>query len=199
MGLPAVVLNNLTPLTGPSAKGQAPMLGRSLSVPVIQQDTPYWCWAAVASGIARFYGSSVFPQHVVAGYVLGRQCHPQGGPAACNCGASLTDALVVTDNFWQMIPRSFTLDEVVRSINTGRPLCVRCEDSNHSGHFVIIYGYSLNGTDLYIADPSGDLFVLPFHQFETSYRAIFTWSETYETKPHTDPPHRTFTPRSPPC
>jgi hypothetical protein len=141
----------------------------------------------------------MFPQHVVAGYVLGLACQPHGWPPACDRSASLTKALCVTDNLWQMVPRSFSLDEVIRSINTGRPLCVRCKDSNDSGHFVIIYGYSLNGTNLYIADPSGDLLFLPFDQFVLSYLAVFKWSETYETKPSTEPPHCTLTPGSSPC
>jgi len=199
MMLPDLILRDLTALPirySTANRGRKVLPPEHLSVTVPHQDTPFWCWAAVASGIAYSYGNVTFPQHVVASGVLGVTCQPNGvKPPDCNCAGSLADALCVTDNLWDSpVMRSYSFPEVYRAIKAKRPLCVRGEDSNKAGHFVVIFGYSTNGLHLLIADPSEGIQFPTFDRFVKAYRGIYAWNTTYETKSHKDVPHCVYTP-----
>ncbi|MEA2414922.1 MAG: hypothetical protein QOI58_1579 [Thermoanaerobaculia bacterium] len=196
MQLPTFILTGLTPLVVgyvPPHDGRRSSRPQRLPVVVPCQEDTLWCWAAVATGIARFYNNYTAEQYIVASTVLGLQCLPNGGNLNCHQEGALTDALCANDNLWSSFSGSGSIAFVARSIAANRPICVRMEDSNKAGHFVVLLGHSADFTQVYIDDPSNGSSIKPFDQFVKSYLGIYFWQYTYETKSRHEPPHCKFT------
>lgn len=126
-----------------------------------------WCWAAVATSVARFLGHETPSQCELAFQELqaygrvskrseccGRPCN--GGPGgACDVLWSLLSVLGrlgALDGSERENP--ILLDDVLTALETRRPVCARVS----WGHFVAIVGYAQREgepTLLFVSDPLG--------------------------------------------
>lgn len=152
---------------------------QTLPVDIPDQEDTLWCWAAVATGIARFY-SKTAEQHEIASAVLSKPCRPKGANPDCSMMAGLIEALKVHGNY-ASIQGPVDILFVAKMIAAGRPLCARVED-NGTPHFLTIRGYDIWG-NIYIDDPAFFDRVLPFSEFQRQYLSKYTWTHTYETIP----------------
>jgi papain like cysteine protease AvrRpt2 len=193
-GLTRITSDQLPPLYKDS-RARRP---RRLSAAVPDQDSRFWCWAAVATGIADFYGNAMLQQHLVAAGVLGRSCQPRGAaPPNCDCAGSLESALCYTDNLaGATIPGTVSLATIISAIDAGRPVCARIADHS-TGHFAVITGYGAS-SHLHIDDPwLKDQFPSYAH-FVKGY-CNYKWTATYMTKSHLETPHCTMPLKVPTC
>lgn len=153
---------------------------KQLEVHVPEQEDTLWCWAAVAVGIAHFYGDTAAQQHTIASGVLGLPCLPNGANPNCHRGAFLEDALCVRHNFDKLeIPLKFAL--IQKAICSGRPLCARM-GAGETGHFVVIHGFD-EEEEVYVADPEITCWIGPYKEFKKNYRDTYEWTDAYATKP----------------
>ena len=66
----------------PAIGGQAP-----LNVPLIKQEQTWWCWAACAQMVMRYYGNDLAAQCDFANWAFGQtNCCSTGDSVDCNKG-----------------------------------------------------------------------------------------------------------------
>jgi hypothetical protein len=150
------------------------------------QRRPFWCWAAVAKSVARFYRPTrELTQCQIAGLTLGRGGCCSAGPrqSACDAQTSLVTALKVVGHFAGDGPPDVEL--VCRLIDEGRPVGIFIEWTRTSGHFAAIYGYtrSSSGIEFVVADPKyGARPVLVSELLRGRYRGSGKWTRLYRTR-----------------
>jgi len=150
------------------------------------QRRPFWCWAAVAKSIARFYDrASPVTQCQIAVVTLRRDdcCSAGSGQDPCDVQTSLVTALKAVGHFAGDGPPDVEL--VCRLIDDGRPVGIFIEWTPRAGHFAAIYGYgrSPSGVELAVADPRyGARPVLASELLSGRYRGSGTWARLYRTK-----------------
>lgn len=159
----------------------------------------YWCWAAVASSIAKcFNSSSTCEQCNIANDQLQRNdccslpCNipnlPYDQPGKLSLALEFVDC-----NDGPVSTGKPELKVVQEQIRQQKPVAVRivwgdapaAEDSRNGAHFVVIVGF-LPGTNLIaIQDPASDdttCYDIDYDQFPGKYSPPGTWENTYYTK-----------------
>jgi hypothetical protein len=173
-------------------------MSNPLGVPLEFQKERFWCWAAVAKGVADFYanGDCGMAQCDIATRVLhiGDCCNG----AACNRWSEMEEPLVVVQHTnGQPIDCSEGTDGVFaviqNAIKLQQPIPARIQWSDGTGHFVVICGCSTNGQSsqsLQILDPwdsstpVGDaptITTVPFDVFFANYQGHGTCTTLYLT------------------
>ena len=151
-----------------------------------------WCWAAVAQTVAHyFFPLTPLTQCRIASKYLnqGNSCCEDGSGDACD---QVADLNAVLDKLNESLhpkmhktayARALTFDEVRAAIDSAAPICVRIEWSGGGGHFVMITGYSISGTEprfwLDVSDPFFPDTVLPFDFFSSQYYSVGHWTHSY--------------------
>ena len=149
------------------------------------QRRSFWCWAAVAMSIARYYDSeSPVTQCWIANRALGRSdcCFDGPGTEPCNVQGALSTALRTVGHYESQ--QDPDVAEVRRQINQQRPVGIFIRWTPTDGHFASICGYgdSPEGTEFVVADPRyGNRSVLASDLLEGRYRGAGTWTELYLT------------------
>jgi hypothetical protein len=137
-------------------------MSNPLPVSVSYQLRTYWCWAAVAKGIVDLYDSTnQFSQCSIATAVLGAaKCTDCMNDDSCNSLAELQTAVTKVGHFAAKQECQPPYDDVLQitktEIDAGRPVGARIAWQDNSGHFVLICGYSVDGSGnvgLFVADP----------------------------------------------
>lgn len=153
-----------------------------------QQQTN-WCWAAVSTSIANFFGTSgpgggAWFQCDVANGELGQTgCCGNGGTPACNQDWYLDLALKRVSHLAGPAtsgPASFSY--IMNEIDARRPVGVRIGWNDGGGHFVALTGYDeTNGAqELDIEDPWYGPSTYDYGTFVSSYQAgAGQWTHTY--------------------
>ncbi|HTN43433.1 MAG TPA: C39 family peptidase [Nitrospiria bacterium] len=134
-------------------------MGKRLKFTIDDQCGNYWCWAAVAVGVSKYYSrSSPWTQCGVANalfeyknlfkkYKVKDCCK---NPDKCDHPENLENALTCTQNYAgkSHIKKSSDgkfpqelFEEVCREIDKRRPVAARIGLEGGGGHFVVIYGY----------------------------------------------------------
>ena len=169
----------------------APAIGQGSRTPMLSnyviyfQRRSFWCWAAVAMSIARFYRpESAITQCWIANRTLGRSdcCFDGPDTEPCNVQAALSDALRVVDHYVDQ--RAADVAEVRRQIDQERPVGIFIRWSPTDGHFASICGYSDSprGTEFVVADPRyGNRSVLATELLDGYYRGAGKWTDLYLT------------------
>ena len=161
----------------------------------------YWCWAAVASSIAKYFNSSsTCQQCTIANYQLNRNdccshpCHvpnlPYDQPSNLSLALEFVDCIdgaVSTEK-----PE---LAVVQAQITRKKPVAVRivwgdpqaAEDSRNGAHFVVIVGFLPGTNRVAIKDPaSGNRirYDIDYENFPDNghYNTKAKWGNTYYTK-----------------
>jgi hypothetical protein len=173
-------------------------MSNPLDVPLQFQQQTFWCWAAVAKGVADFFarGDSGFAQCDIATEVLsvGDCCNG----AACNSWSELEVPLEVVKHA-NPPPIDCTgssdgiFGTIQNEIDGQRPVAARIQWNDGTGHFVVIAGYTLNGQinpTLQILDPwdgsipmgaAPAITVVPMDIFLTNYQGHGKCTNLYRT------------------
>ena len=83
------------------------------------------------------------------------------------------------------VPAAVTFAQLQTAIDQDRPLCAYVEWQGGGGHFVVLSGYRVSGTDQYVTveDPNSGQSMYDFQVFLTGYETIGTCTGTYNTQP----------------
>jgi hypothetical protein len=147
-----------------------------LSVPLIAQQTPVWCWAAVSEMIFRYYGRGATQCQILSGWYQRDCClFSQSCQTTASIQAIQQTLLAFGGVRSTALPGPISFQNVQSEINAGRPVIVAYRGS-FAGHVVIIHGYDANG-NVYIRDPLFGSFVVPYGT-SFSYGGQLIWSDT---------------------
>ncbi|MFF8955626.1 papain-like cysteine protease family protein [Streptomyces sp. NPDC014894] len=148
-----------------------------------QQTKSNWCWAAVASSVADFYGNAGgWTQCTVADAHLGRgDCcgSPAGDP--CNVPSVLDAPLSIVGRFSQMFGFAVSSADVVTEIADSRPVCLRVQWTDGSGHFLTVTGYAEEAPVTFVDDPIYGPAAYLDSALRTAYQGSGTWTHSYYT------------------
>lgn len=157
----------------------------SARVVMPHQDQGQWCWAAVASCLADFYGRGLASQCSIVSALLDggiHDCCVDGKEGYCDRAFVLELALRhvhVAVPQGPIPPISFELVE--SELTNQRPVALRI-DLGRVGHFVVIDSCDPVTRLVEIQDslhgPSGPL---AFDMLGLSYRGLGPWTDTYLT------------------
>jgi ABC-type bacteriocin/lantibiotic exporter with double-glycine peptidase domain len=133
-----------------------------------QQEHDHWCWAAVATSLARFYDSATKwkEQCTVANAHLQRSdCCSAAAAEECNVARIMEEVLQTVGLFreWHIGPKPF--DAVCEAIDDNRAIVCRIVWSGDGGHFVVITGYDRGRETIVVHDPFFQRSDVPFTTF----------------------------------
>lgn len=152
------------------------------------QGPSQWCWACASTSIAQHYPAPRYSQPCdLVNDELGQTtCCQNGHSVNCDQPWFLDLALKRTGNFDSAIPRSLTLLEIKTEVDSDRPIGVRIEWGDGSGHFVVVGGYDdtlpvgserVQIYDSLYGDGQADI-----SQFTSAYLGSGRWTDTYFTR-----------------
>jgi len=144
-----------------------------------------WCWAAVSTSVAAFFGSTNWTQcSVVSKEVKDATCCANGSSSKCNVPWRLDKALRRVKALKKKrdgIPGD--LEGIRREIDDGRPVCIRIAWSGGGGHFIAIEGYRDDSASVAVEDPWHGASDVPLAVFRSGrYHGTGSWTHTYYTK-----------------
>ena len=144
-----------------------------------------WCWAAVSTSIAGFFGAATWTQcSVVSKEVDDDSCCTNGSSSTCNVPWRLDKALSRVKALKKKssgMPGD--LKGVRREIDAGRPVCIRIGWSGGGGHFIAIEGYRTDDASVAVEDPWHGTSDVPVAHFRSGrYQGTGAWTHTYYTK-----------------
>jgi hypothetical protein len=177
--------------------GVAPSPSPGVDITMGLQPNDNWCWAYVASAIARFFDpGSPWTPCALANEAFGNAAHvnccTDYYSSICDKRFHLKDAMQnITGNLKQPIPGAIDVVQIRQELTNGAPLCVRIRfpgDPEDGGHDVIIrsVGQDLEGRDtVSILDPRLEgISWWPISELRNNYGiGGGRWVETYTTKP----------------
>lgn len=175
-----------------SEKARAlPGPGTTLPFNIQPQEVNFWCWAAVASSVSRFYNpTSPWTQCAVANASLppaGTDCCINKASPGCNRLWKLEIALARTGNFQGMKSGAASVGEVTVSIRDRHaPLGCGILWADGTGHFVVLHGFSTDFSGVpwvAVADPKYGRSEGPYQTFVSAYRNSGRWVFSYATRP----------------
>jgi hypothetical protein len=144
-----------------------------------------WCWAAVSTSVAHYFGTTTWTQcSVVSKEVGDDRCCANGSSRRCNVPWRLDKALRRV----KMLNRKKDgmpgdLRDVRREIDAGRPVCMRIGWSGGGGHFIAIEGYRADNGSVAIEDPWYGTSDVPLSAFHAGrYQGTGSWTHTYYTR-----------------
>lgn len=166
-----------------AAKGES----RNLDFRMQHQSHSNWCWAAVATSVARFYDSkSNWTQCRVANRSLGmRSCCGKGVGRKCNSIGHLQDTLKLVGHGERpaYIEGKISFSRARREIDAGRPVGVRTQwRGSEIGHVLAIVGYHSGLEMLTVVDPTYGKSHVHYRVFCRDYRGSGKWTRSYYTK-----------------
>jgi hypothetical protein len=171
-----------------SPTGGAPATSKALNAFSVQtQIQTQWCWAAVSTSVAIFFGSTKWTQcQVAADELHPLDCCGADASTGCNKAWSLDGALSRVGHFDRMDASSAPFPDVQTEINSGRPLGCRIQWSGNTGaHFVALGGWSTapDGTEYVdVHDPYYGFVQKTYNDFLSSYRSSGDdWTHSYFT------------------
>ena len=179
----------VTPGMAPSASpvGGASAASRSLGGFSMQtQSETEWCWAAVSTSVAVFFGSTNWTQCKVAvGELSPLDCCGADASTGCNIPWYLDAPLARVGHFNRMNNSSSLFTDIQTEINGGRPLCGRIAWVGGGAHFVVLGGWSIaaDGTEYVdVYDSYYGFIQKTYIDFAVAYRATGdTWTHSYLT------------------
>jgi hypothetical protein len=168
----------------PAAAPPPPSWSR-LNLTVEHQLQDQWCWAAVSTSVAHFFGATTWTQCSVVGKeVDDKTCCTNGSSKKCNVPWRLDKALRRVKALKRKkdgMPND--LRDVRREIDGGRPVCIRIGWSGGGGHFIAIEGYREDDASLAVEDPWHGTSDVPLAHFRAGrYQGTGGWTHAYYTK-----------------
>jgi hypothetical protein len=150
---------------------------------VQKQQRANWCWAAVSTSVAVYFGSKEWTQCKLASLELELECCKKNYTEKCNQRRELQPPLKRVGHFREQIEKASSFAQLQAEIHAGRPLCCRVLWSNQIGHFVVIAGWSIapEGTQyVEVRDPIYGPVATAYDEFCSAYREPGTpWTHSY--------------------
>jgi|GEM_PF-2381915 len=214
MTLPQVVQANLAPFLRPAEVPELGLREESLflelfaddearsrkalQVTIPSQKMDNWCWAAVAVGISDAYHDPPISQCTVASKVQKIRCCSKPPDRACTQEQPLSPGLSLEghEHFVEYLDPDRTAPLLVPHkgwafltdhIDRGLPVPVRIAfGTGHGyGHFVVVTGYQMEPSGLYliVSDPENERWHFELTEFIAHFHGTGRWHTTYELKP----------------
>lgn len=171
---------------GPAVAAQvgAPTSG-STSFVVQPQVQGNWCWAAVSTSVAAFYGDASWTQCKVVNAEFGQAaCCTQGGTVTCNQPWYLDKALTRVNCFVSSAAVPLPLAQVQSEIAAGHVPCLRIGWNGGGGHFMAIARWFLGtGGTVFVEvqDPIAGASQIPYQTLVSNYQNAGKWTHHYLT------------------
>lgn len=179
-------------------KGGGDKVSNLLSLTMQQQEQKNWCWAAVATSVARFLdNTSTLTQCILASQQLDQPsngcCTDGDNPATCDKVAYLEASLLLAGHLGpepNPLPTIASPERIKQEIDAGRPIGARIGwgDSADQGHYILIVGYDDSTLEFTLkindpADPDGSPpNTYSYSALQQGYKsASGTWTHTYFT------------------
>lgn len=196
MPLPEGLRHHLVPLDvpppPPPTEDAAPRF--VLPLDMEPQENDFWCWAAVANAIDRYYAlrpngdGNWKSQCQVASTVFGTNCCGAGASSVCFQTQTMPPALTAVGHqtAWPVQPQ-LSFDEVAAEVRAGRPVVAFVE--RPGGHFVVIRGFGTDGVGRWVqvedsAFPGGSAGeAYYFSTLQSHYPPGGRWTHSYFTTP----------------
>lgn len=164
----------------PARGGQPPEVGPDgrvcLPLRLPMQERPRWCWAAIGSAMADFYGTPALSQREVAARMTG------GDGEASDVNLKLDRVLTRIGCHGHWSPGRPTFDRIAWEIGRGHPLAVRIEWLRGDAHYALVTGYESGARRLEIADSLHGPSWQDYDRFPRDYRnGGGLWTETFWT------------------
>lgn len=156
-----------------------------LNFVVQHQQQTNWCWSAVAVSVCRFFNPKCsWTQCSLVNVEFGRNdCCNNGSSNNCNRPWYLDKALTRTGNLQSWSDGTASIENIMREINSGHPICMRIGWSGGGGHAVAIGGYNFAQRMVAVEDPWYGSSTVPLDTFISSYKGSGTWTHTYYVEP----------------
>ena len=168
----------------------------SINFKMEQQEHNNWCWAAVAVSMDHFFDQkSSWCQCRLATRMVRfrklktKQCgtckKPKAVPEACNKPWFLDWALKQVHRLTGKIKNgALTFEQIQRTINAGRPVCLRLQwGKGPDAHFVIISGFETAASGnqwVDVEDPASGSSTWLYDEFRTNYQySKGHWTDTF--------------------
>lgn len=165
--------------------GAAPLA--DIGFRVERQTQSFWCWAAVSASVARHFGDGQWSQCRVASAETGGDCCADGGSYVCNQPYYLDAALKGVGHLRAASVGYMPAANVVAELELDRPVCLRVEWWDRSGHFLAIAGVrpSPGGGEFLLTDPIfGESRIQATLLLSGGYQAARgTWKHSYVVQP----------------
>jgi Papain-like cysteine protease AvrRpt2 len=187
----SLIAQTQVPLLAASARDMAPRDAAEAAPPswarldlgMQRQLQDQWCWAAVSTSIAHYFGSSGWTQcSVVSEEFDNGACCVDGSSAECNRPWYLDKALERVDVLKRKQSGMPDLDDVFEEIDRGRPVGIRIGWSGGGGHFVTIEGYQGDRDSVAVEDPWYGASDVPVDSLRGRYQGSGRWTHTYYTR-----------------
>jgi papain like cysteine protease AvrRpt2 len=167
--------------------GALPASGSLAGFSMQTQEETQWCWAAVSTSVAIYFGSTPWIQcQVASGELSPLDCCGVDRSTGCNIPWYLDTPLTRVGHFDRMDPASAPFLDIQTEINGKRPLCCRIAWAGGNAHFVALGGWSTaaDGTEYVdIHDPYYGFAQKTYTDFVTAYRTSGdTWTHSYFTR-----------------
>jgi Papain-like cysteine protease AvrRpt2 len=177
-------------LTGPDPQlggGGPPVTGDVTGFVVPHQEQTNWCWAAVTSGVSKYYSPPGLSQGTIASAELHADCEHNGASPECDKQWSLQFSLQNSGYLQRFVNTTIPFSDIQAEIGaSSRPVCCQVLFALGSRHFMAIEGFILaaDGTQyLKILDPYYPPSTITYDLFRTGYRSPGdTWTLTYLTQ-----------------
>jgi hypothetical protein len=190
MPLPKIATSSLQPLaTGRrrAVRPPPPAPATQLNLTMQRQQQTNWCWSAVSVSVKLFFTPS-FPitQCEQANRQLTQNtCCISGGSTLCNIPWYLDRALSGLGNLASVNNGTTSFENVLRQINSSRPVGCFIGWVGGGGHFVVIDGGTPSSPNqlLTIKDPIYGTSVISYNAFATAYQGAGSWMTSYLTQP----------------
>jgi hypothetical protein len=159
---------------------------RCLAFRVQRQEHSNWCWTAVATSVALYYGPrSGWTQCAVADRDLRcTDCCRRARPNPCNVYGHLQKALHTVHHLDRLVYRRATLARAQAEIDAGRPLGARIAWAGGGAHSIAVVGYRREHGLLMIDDPTYGRSHLEYRTLCRNYLGLGgAWNRSYYTKP----------------
>ncbi|SRR6266849_529570 len=170
------------PLVGDGATSSGSLRGFALE----RQLQTEWCWAAVSTSVASFFGSTAWTQCGVASAELAPlSCCGVDAADGCNQPWYLDAALRRVGHFNHMSSLSSEFTAVQEEINGRRPLGCRIAWTGGGAHFVALGGWLISADgSLYVnvCDPFYGQMQKKYADFVSAYMSLGDeWTHSYFT------------------
>jgi len=142
-----------------------------------QQQTQ-WCWAATACSISAFFNPNTqWIQCRLVNAELGRSdCCNNGSSNDCNKPWYLDKALTRTGNLQSFSAGAASIEDILKEIENGNPICVRIGWHGGGGHAVAIEGYNYDLNMVAVEDPWYGSSDVTLDTFKNAYKGSGTWT-----------------------
>ena len=140
----------------PSTKALGGASSWQVNFRVASQEQTQWCWAAVSSSVAAYFGpGSNWTQCAVASAEMGGQCCVSGSSRTCNQPHYLDRALQHVGHLRSAAQGYMPPQAVVDELKLDRPVGIRVGWRSGGGHFLAVVGLTPQGQGaiLQVSDP----------------------------------------------